>query len=54
MTLLVSELVTLPVATNLDFRLRYSFICQGTLTRRQRSFLWVKLPPVTTSPTTQR
>jgi len=36
---------------------RYSFICQGTLTRSQRSNLFglrVKLPPVTTSLTTQR
>jgi len=35
---------------------RYSFICQGTLTRRQRNDLFglqVKLPPVTTSLTTQ-
>jgi len=32
------------------FRFRYSFICQGTSTRRQRSNLFslrVKLPPVT-------
>jgi len=39
------------------FRYRYSFICQGTSTRRQRSDLFglpVKLPPVTTSLTTQR
>jgi len=39
------------------FRFRYSFICQGTSTRRQRSGLFglrVKLPPVTTSLTTQR
>jgi len=36
---------------------RYSFICQGTSTRRQRRVLFghrVKLPPVTTSLTTQR
>jgi len=36
--------------------LRYSFICQGTSTRRQRSDLFglrVTLPPVTTSLTTQ-
>jgi len=36
---------------------RYSFICQGTTTRKQRSKLFglrVKLPPVTTSLTTQR
>jgi len=36
---------------------RYSFICQGTSTMRQRSNLFglrVKLPPVTTSLTTQR
>jgi len=36
---------------------RYSFICQSTSTRRQRSDpfgLRVKLPPVTTSLTTQR
>jgi len=36
---------------------RYSFICQGTSTRRQRSDLCglrVKLPLVTTSLTTQR
>jgi len=35
---------------------RYSFICQGTSTRRQRRDLFglrVKLPPVTTSLTTQ-
>jgi len=35
----------------------YTFICQGTLNRRQRSDrygLRVKLPPVTTSLTTQR
>jgi len=34
------------------FRYRYSFICQGTSTRRQRSDLFglrVKLPPGTTS-----
>jgi len=33
-----------------------SFICQGTSTRRQRSDIFglrVKLPPVTTTPTTQ-
>jgi len=39
------------------FRYRYSFICQGTSTRRQRMDLFdlrVKLPPVTTSLTTQR
>jgi len=38
-------------------RFRYSFICQGTSTRRQRSALygvWVELPPVTTSLITQR
>jgi len=38
-------------------RFRYSFICQGTSTRRQRSDLFglrVNLPPVTTSLTTQR
>jgi len=38
-------------------RFRYSFICQGTSTRRQRRGLFslrVKLPPVTTSLTTQR
>jgi len=38
-------------------RFRYSFICQGTSTRRQRSDLiglQVKLPPVTTSLTSQR
>jgi len=38
-------------------RFRYSFICQGTSTRRQRNDLFglrVKLPPVTTSLTTQR
>jgi len=37
------------------FRFRYSFICQGTSTRRQRSDLFglrFKLPPVTTSLTT--
>jgi len=36
---------------------KYSFICQGTSTRRQRSDLFglrVKLPLVTTSLTTQR
>jgi len=35
----------------------YSFICQGTTNRRQRSDVFdlrVKLPPVTTSLTTQR
>jgi len=35
---------------------RYSFICQGTSTRRQRRNIFglrVKLPPVTTSQTTQ-
>jgi len=39
------------------FRYRHSFICQGTLTRRQRRDLFglrVKLLPVTTSLTTQR
>jgi len=39
-------------ATKLALRFRYSFICQGTSTRRQRSDLFglqVKLPPVTTS-----
>jgi len=38
-------------------RFRYSFICQGTSTRRQRRDLCSlrdKLPPVTTSLTTQR
>jgi len=38
-------------------RFRYSFICQGTSTRRQRSnliSLRVKLPPVTTCLTTRR
>jgi len=33
-------------------KFRYSFICQSTSTRRQRSDhfgLWVKLPPITTS-----
>jgi len=38
-------------------RFRYSFICLGTSTRRQRSVhfgLRVKLPPVTTSLTTQK
>jgi len=43
---------------NLHFRyIRHTFICQGTSTRRQRSDLVglrVKLPPVTTSLTTQR
>jgi len=42
-------------SNNLMFR--YSFICQGTLTRRQQSDLFghrVKLPPVTASLTTQR
>jgi len=37
-------------------RFRYSFTCQGTSTRRQRSDLFdlrVKLPPVITSWTTQ-
>jgi len=41
----------------LTFRFRYSFICQGTSTRRQRRDLLglrVKLPPVTTSLTTYR
>jgi len=36
---------------------RYSFICQGTSTKTQRSDLFglrVKLPPVTTSLTIQR
>jgi len=40
----------------LMIRFRYSFICQGTSTKRQRSDLFdlrVKLPPVTTSLTTQ-
>jgi len=39
------------------FRFKYSFICQGISTRRQRSDLFglrVKLPLVTTSLTTQR
>jgi len=39
------------------FSYRYSFICQGTSTRRQRRDLFgfrVKLPVVTTSLTTQR
>jgi len=39
------------------FRYRYSFICQGTSTRRQQSDrfgLRIKLPPVITSLTTQR
>jgi len=38
------------------FRFRYSFICQGTSTRRQWKSLFglrVKLPPVTTSLITQ-
>jgi len=38
------------------FRFSYLFICQGTSTRRQRSDLFglrIKLPPVTTSLTTQ-
>jgi len=37
-------------------RFRYSFICQGTSTKRERRDLCglrVKLPPVTTSLTTQ-
>jgi len=41
----------------LGFRFRYSFICQGTSTRRQRRDLFdlrVKLPPVITSLTSQR
>jgi len=41
----------------LDSGFRYSFICQGTSIRRQRSDLFglrVKLPPATTSLTTQR
>jgi len=42
----------------INFRFRYSFICRGTSTRRQRSNFWgfrVKLPaPVTTSLTTQK
>jgi len=36
-------------------RFRYSFICQGTLTRRQQRNIFglrIKLPPVTTSLTT--
>jgi len=39
------------------YRFRYSFICQGTSTRRQRRELFglpVKLSPVTTNLTTQR
>jgi len=43
--------------TEHQLRFRYSFICQGTSTRRQRRDLFglrVKLPPVTTSLTTQR
>jgi len=41
----------------MSLQFRYSFICQGTSTRRQRRDLFVhrvKLPPVTTSLTTQR
>jgi len=51
-TRLLDEVMILPMT-----RFRYSFICQGTATRRQRSDhfgLRVKLPPVTTSLTTQR
>jgi len=39
------------------FRFRYSFICPGTSTRRQRSDLFdlrVKLPLIITSLTTRR
>jgi len=42
---------------SLKFRYRCLFICQGTSTRRQRSDLFslrVKLPPITTTRTTQR
>jgi len=44
---------------NLKFTFRYSFICQGTSTRRQRSDLFglqvkLPLPPVTTNLTTRR
>jgi len=38
-------------------RFRYSFICQGTSTRKQGKDLFglrAKMPPVTTSLTTQR
>jgi len=37
--------------TKIFIRFKYSFTCQGTSTRRQRS-LRVKLPPVTSSLTT--
>jgi len=42
---------------SLTFRLRYSLICQESSIRRQQSDLFglrVKLPPITTSLTTQR
>jgi len=45
------------VQLKLAFRLRYSFICHCASTRRQLRDLFglrVKLPPVTTSLTTQR
>jgi len=53
-TRLLDEVMILPVTR---FRFRYSFICQDTSIRRQRNDLFglrVKLPPVTTSRTTQR
>jgi len=46
---LLDEVMILPVTS---FRFRYSFIRQGTSTRRQQSDLFgfrVKTPPVTTS-----
>jgi len=49
---LVDEVIILPMT-----KFRYSFICQSTSTRRQRSALFglrFKLLPVTTSLTTQR
>jgi len=45
------------VNTNFRFKFKYSFICQDTSTRTERRDLFglrVKLPPVTTSLTTQR
>jgi len=45
------------VLKRIKFRFRSSFICQGTSIRRPRRDvcgLQVKLPPVTTSLTTQR
>jgi len=67
-SLLVSATILNDIAMQVDksgleyyrfwyFRFRYSFICQDTSTRRQRSDLYglrIQLPPVTTSLTSSK